>query len=351
MRLSWTSVTLTKRHPLTISRGTITGSTNVVVRVDHDGVIGLGEMAPSDVTGDDPDSAGAAVSRWNDALEDLAPTARQAVERRLADDAAGPATRAALDMALHDWLGRRAGLPLWQLLGGDRDATPPTSLTIGIDPPDVVRERVPEVLARTGARVLKVKLGQPGGADADRDLMVAAQEAAAGAGFAPAWRVDANGGWDAATAAPMIEWLAGRGVELVEQPLAEGDEDALPPLVERSPLPVYLDESIRTSADVARFADRMHGANLKLMKCGGITEAMRIVHVARAHGLGVMIGCMGESSLSIAAGAQVAPFVDHVDLDSHLNLIDDPFVGVPCVDGVVRASDGTGLGVEWVGAA
>lgn len=346
MRLSWTAISLTKRHPLTISRGTIRGSTNLVVRVDHDGVIGLGEMAPSDVTGDDETSATAAFARWNERLADLAPTSRQEVERRLADDEGGPATRAALDMAMFDWLGRRAGLPVWALLGANPSRTPPTSVTIGIDPPDVVRERVPEVLARTGARVVKVKLGQPGGADRDRELMVAAQEAATATGHSPAWRVDANGGWDGATATSMIRWLAERDVELVEQPLAEGDEDALAAVVAASPLPVYLDESIRTSADVARFADRMHGANLKLMKCGGIGEAMRIVHTARAHGLGVMIGCMGESSLSIAAGAQVAPFVDHVDLDSHLNLLDDPFDGVPCVDGVVRASDGTGLGVE-----
>lgn len=346
MRLSWTAISLTKRHPLTISRGTIRGSTNVVVRVDHDGVIGLGEMAPSDVTGDDEASAADAVARWNEVFADVAPTARQEVDRRLGDDPAGPATRAALDMAMFDWLGRRAGLPVWRLLGAERDRTPPTSLTIGIDPPEVVRERVPEVLARTGARVLKVKLGQPGGPDADRELFAAAQEAAAVAGRPPSWRVDANGGWDAATATAMIEWLAARGVDLVEQPLAEGDEEALPAVVRASPVPVYLDESIRTSTDVARLADRMHGVNLKLMKCGGIGEAMRIVHTARAHRLGVMIGCMGETSLSIAAGAQVAPFVDHVDLDSHLNLLDDPFDGVPCVDGVVRASDGPGLGVE-----
>ncbi len=143
-----------------------------------------------------------------------------------------------------------------------------------------------------------------------------------------------------------VQPAAGR----VEQPLPQGHEHELPALHRGSSLPIVADESVRTSADVAALADRVDGVNLKLMKCGGLDEALRIIHTARAHGLSVMIGCMGESSLAIGAGAQLAPFVDHLDLDSHLNLLDDPFDGPTFTDGVVRPSDRPGLGVRWTGA-
>jgi L-Ala-D/L-Glu epimerase len=342
--------TIDKRHALTISRGTSSGSENVLVTVEHDGGIGLGEMAPSDVTGDTADSAVAALDEWaSGALAELAPWQMQEIERRLGPvPRHGSAVRAALDMACHDWLARRAGMPLWQLLGLDRGRIPPTSVTVGINPPDVVREIVPEILARTGARILKVKLGSPGGADADRDLFAAAQEAAVSplGGSAVSWRVDANGGWDAPTAVRMIAWLAERGVELVEQPLAEGDEGALADVHARSSLPIYADESVHSAADVVALAGAIDGVNLKLMKCGGIREALRIIHTAKACGLGVMIGCMGETSLAITAAAHLSPLVDHLDLDSHLNLRFDPFVGAAWTDGRVFPTDEPGLGVS-----
>ncbi len=144
----------------------------------------------------------------------------------------------------------------------------------------------------------------------------------------------------------MIAWLADRGVTYVEQPLAEADHDNLLRLYRSSELPLYADESIHTSNDVAALADRVHGVNLKLMKCGGITGAMEIIHTAKAHGLGVMIGCMGESTLAISAGAAIGGFADHLDLDSHLNLIDDPFTGAHYEDGRVFPNNCPGLGVQ-----
>lgn len=347
MRLSTQRITLTKRHALTISRGTMAGSTNVVVRVEHDGIVGMGEMAPSDVTGDTADSAEAQIADWQPALGTLSPFERQRVGDIVGQEVKGSATRAALDMALFDWIGMRAGVPVWRLLGADPSRIAPTSLTVGINAPDVIREVVPEILNRTGALVLKVKLGQPAGLDADEAMFVAAQEAATLAGHEVVWRVDANGGWDLAGARRMTRWLAERDVELVEQPLPQGAEDDLVGLHETSVLPIFADESVRTSADVAALADRVHGVNLKLMKCGGIDEALRIIHTARAHGLSVMIGCMGESSLAISAGAQLAAFVDCLDLDSHLNLLADPFVGATYADGTVRPSGRAGLGVSW----
>ena len=347
MRLSTQRITLTKRHALTISRGTLAGSTNVVIRVEHEGIVGMGEMAPSDVTGDTADSAEAQIAEWQSALATLSPFERQHVGDIVGQEMKGSATRAALDMALFDWIGMRADVPVWRLLGADPSRIAPTSLTVGINAPDVIREVVPEILRRTGALVLKVKLGQTAGLDADEAMFVAAQEAATRAGYEVVWRVDANGGWDLAGARRMTRWLAERDVELVEQPLPEGAEDDLVGLHETSVVPIFADESVRTSADVAALADRVHGVNLKLMKCGGIDEALRIIHTARANGLSVMIGCMGESSLGISAGAQLASFVDCLDLDSHLNLLDDPFVGASYTDGTVRPSSRAGLGVSW----
>jgi L-alanine-DL-glutamate epimerase-like enolase superfamily enzyme len=135
-------------------------------------------------------------------------------------------------------------------------------------------------------------------------------------------------------------------VEYVEQPLRRGEEDALPELYRRSPLPIFIDESCFDSRDVARFADRVHGINIKLMKCGGLSEAMRMVHTARALGLQVMYGCYSDSSLAISAAAQIAPLADHLDLDSHLNLLNDPFEGATLHEGRVLPSDAPGLGVR-----
>lgn len=362
MQLSSFRIELTKRHPLTISRGTFAGSTNLVVQVDHDGISGWGEVAPTDVGQDAVEDWEEVVGRWSGPLAARSPLERQAVHALL-DELDGPvvaggalaAVRCGLDVALWDWLGRRVGLPVWQLLGGDRAAIVPTSVTIGILAPEVLAERVPEILSRTGARVVKVKLGQPAGPDADRELLAAAQDAARAAtraGTPPVtWRVDANGGWTLDQAVAMCTWLADRDVELVEQPLPVGAEPDLVALRDASPLPIVADESVRTAADVATLADRVDGVNLKLLKCGGIGPALDIVRTARVHRLSVMIGCMGESSLGIAAGAQLAPFVDHLDLDSHLNLLDDPFVGAAVVDGVVGPTDRPGLGVGWAATA
>ncbi|MFN3690222.1 MAG: enolase C-terminal domain-like protein, partial [Fimbriimonadales bacterium] len=161
-----------------------------------------------------------------------------------------------------------------------------------------------------------------------------------------ALRVDANGGWNLQDALTMCRWLAQRGVEYVEQPLPRGAEGDLPALYRESPLPLFVDESCFNTQDVVRLADRVHGINIKLMKCGGLSEAIRMVHTARALGLQVMYGCYSDSSLSISAAAQIAPLADHLDLDSHLNLIDDPFVGAELVAGRVLPNDAPGLGVR-----
>ena len=339
MEIGFRTIHLKKRFPLRISRGEITGSDNLFVSVTEDGVTGWGEMAPGATEGAETPEAGEA------ALRDFVGEGLQ--ERSIHRIHAGavaagvPACAlAALDMALWDLRAQQAGMPLYRLLGLGPRAVP-TSLTVGINPPEVVRERVPLLLEK-GARALKIKLGSPEGLDADRAMFAAVREA--GGDRPVALRVDANGGWDPAGARAMMGWLAARGVEYVEQPLARGAEEDLAGLFRDRALPIYLDESCRVSSDIPGFADRVDGVNLKLMKCGGITEALRIVATARAFGLSTMIGCMGESSVSIAAGAALSELFDHIDLDSHLNLDPDPATGAPFVEGVTRPRDVPGHG-------
>lgn len=347
MKITVTRFQLVKRHALTISRGTSAGSENLLVAVTHEGITGQGEMAPTSggAHAETADTAEQALTSWAPRCEALTPWDLQRIEEIWIDEPVHYAARAALDMALYDWQGQRAGVPLWRMLGLNRDRIVPTSVTVGINPPEVIRERVPEVLIRTGALALKVKLGSPDGIEADRAQFAAAQEAA-GRVRPVSWRVDANGGWSVADARKMMRWLFERGVEFVEQPLLRGQEADLLALYQDRPLPIFADESVYTAADVPPLADRVDGVNLKLMKCGGIREALRIIHTARAHGLKLMIGCMSESSLAISASAQISPLVDSLDLDSHLNLLPDPFHGAEWHNGRVLPTDAPGLGIR-----
>lgn len=341
IRLAFRTVALVKRYPLAISRGTQAGSSNLFVFASDGSHEGVGELAPAVASNWTAERGQAQLSAFASAFDlSAGPHAAFAAMRALELD---PPAMAALDVALWDLLAKRAGLPLHVLLGLPRPAVP-TSVTIGLNPPEVTRERVPEILRRTGARALKIKLGSPEGREHDRAHFTAAAEAAAP--FGVRLRVDANGGWTVDEALAMDRWLAARGVDYVEQPLAEGREDDLSRLIARRTLPIFADESCRVAADVPRLADRVDGVNLKLMKCGGISEALRIVAAARAHGLATMIGCMSESSVAIAAAASLGALFDHLDLDSHLNLAPDPAAGAPIADGVVAPLERPGHGGE-----
>ena len=302
IQLAFRTVALVKRYPLAISRGTQAGSSNLFVFASDGSHEGVGELAPA-ICSDWTAERGQAQLLAFAASFDLAagPHAAWAAMRARAVD---PPAMAALDVALWDLLAKRAGLPLRVLLGLPRPSVP-TSVTIGLNPPAVTRERVPEILRRTGARALKIKLGSPEGREHDRAHFAAAAEAAAP--FGVRLRVDANGGWTVDEALAMDRWLAGRGVDYVEQPLAEGREDDLPRLFARRTLPIFADESCRVAADVPRLADRVDGVNLKLMKTGGLREALRMIHAARALGLRVMLGSMVESSLTMTSKLAVLP--------------------------------------------
>lgn len=339
MEVAFQTLYLKKRFPLRISRGVFSGSDNLFVSVTEDGLTGWGEMAPGSTEGADTAAAGEEMLKdfCGSGLDDS--SIHQTWENARAAGVA-PCALAALDMALWDLRAKQAGMPLYRLLGLSRRAVV-SSVTVGINPPDVVRDRVPFLLAQ-GARALKIKLGSPDGIDADKDMFAAVLETADGSGAV--LRVDANGGWSLSDARHMMGWLADHGVEYVEQPLVRGAEDKLPDLFSNRALPIFVDESCRFSTDIPAYAHSVDGVNLKLMKCGGITEALRIVATARAFGLKTMIGCMGESSVSIAAGASLGALFDYIDLDSHLNLDPDPAVGAPFADGTTLPEDVPGHG-------
>jgi L-alanine-DL-glutamate epimerase-like enolase superfamily enzyme len=306
----------------------------VQAEVRHNGVVGHGEAAPIERYGESAASALAFVEEHGRLLGDD-PFALEEIGGRLADVPGERAAKAALDAALHDLQGRLLGVPVWRLLGLRRTG-PPTSWTVWLGDPDEMARRA-ERAARDGRfRRLKLKLGGSDGLDVDRVHAVRSVT------HLPL-QVDVNEWWSLDEALEALPRLAELGVQYVEQPLRAGD-DAGARLRERSPVPVYVDEDCHILADVARCAEIAHGVTIKLAKSGGIREATRMAHAARALGLGVMLGCMIESGLGIAAGCCVAPLCDHVDLDGNLLLAEDPRPGVQLVDGVQVPSDAPGLG-------
>ena len=345
MRIDVETFTVSKRFPLTISRGTTSQTTNVWVRIEQEGVEGWGEASPFSIITEDRQSTEVLFKALNEVaqlLETFSPWEGQKIERVLAEAEIPSAARASIDLALYDWVGKQVGIPLWRLWGLNRRQIVPTSVTVGINSPEAARQRVRDWLPFTGGGILKIKLGSPEGIAADQEMLLAVREETPEAELS----VDANGGWSLDDAVKMCDWLASQGVRHVEQPLATGEEDKLPMLYERSPLPIFVDESCFTSSDIPRLANCVHGINIKLMKSGGLTEAMRMVHTARACGLQVMFGCYSDSTLANTAASQLSPLADYLDLDSHLNLVDDPFTGATLQNGRLIPNDLPGLGVQ-----
>lgn len=344
MELSISPFTLHKRVALTISRGTASQSTNLWVRLQADGIEGWGEASPFSVGThtQTADQLTTELTALAPQLADVHPLERQRLEPLLAG--LSSAARAGIDVALHDWLGKRVGLPLWQLWGLHRDRLGPTAVTVGINSPEQAVSRLHQWQSQVpDLRSVKVKLGSPKGMAADQAMMTALL-----AEIAPGTKVsiDANGGWDLDTAIAMADWLADRGVAYLEQPLPVSLDGELAKLSARSPLPIFADESCFTATDVVRLTGKVQGINIKLMKAGGLTEAWRMIHTARACGLQVMFGCYSDSAIANTALAQLAPLADHLDLDSHLNLTNDPFQGATMQAGRLVPNDAPGLGIS-----
>lgn len=305
----------------------------VQVELAHEGVVGRGEAAPIERYSETAESALAFLTEHGDLVGDD-PFALEEVEARLREVPGEQAAKSAIDAALHDLQGKLLGVPTWRLLGLPR-VGPPTSWTVWLGDPDDMARRAERAAQRF--RRLKLKLGGGDGLDVER------VRAVRGVTALPL-QVDVNEWWSLDEATAACAELATLGVQYVEQPLRAGDRGG-EELKRRSPIPIFVDEDCHTLADVAACATIAHGVNIKLAKSGGIREGIRIAHAARALGLGVMLGCMVESGLGIAAGCCVAPLCDHVDLDGNLLLAADPRPGVAFQDGVQVPADAPGLGV------
>jgi L-alanine-DL-glutamate epimerase-like enolase superfamily enzyme len=334
MELRPRKVILTLAETFAITRGARDEQEVVHLELEHEGVVGFGEASPIYWWGDTADSALAFLAEEAPALVGDDPFALEAIGRRLAARPGEQAAKSALDAALHDWIGKRLGQPLWRLLGLER-LGPPTSYTIGLDSVEGTRARA----RRAGEfKVLKIKVGGPD----DLARLEAVRE-----GSEARIRVDGNEGWTLETARELMPELIALGVELVEQPFPVDDRESFVGLRELSPgLPVVVDEGCDDLASVAPIAGYADGINVKLAKAGGLREAVRMIHAARALGLRVMLGCMIESELGIAPAAQIASLADDVDLDGHLLISDSPFTGLGFADGRVVPSSRSGLGVE-----
>ena len=333
MQLSAHIVTLDLAERFVISRGAQETADVVHVQLEHAGETGYGEAAPTTRYEESAESTLAFLEGLDNLGDD--PFAHDEIESRLAEHPGQMSAKAAIDAALHDLGGKLTGLPTWRFLGLKR-VGPPTSWTIWLGDPDDMAQRAEKVEGLF--KRLKLKLGGRDGLDVER------VRAVRGVTSLPL-QVDVNEYWALDEALDSLPQLAELGVEYCEQPLPAGDPDG-PTLKERSPLPIYVDEDCHVLDDVAACAERAHGINIKLAKSGGIREGIRMAHAGRALGLHVMLGCMLESGLGIAAGAQMASLCDHVDLDGNLLLSDDPWPGVLFVDGVQLPSESPGLGVR-----
>jgi L-alanine-DL-glutamate epimerase-like enolase superfamily enzyme len=338
MKLEIEPIRVETAFPFRIARGTKQARDVFVITLTADGVSGMGESSPQEFYGE----TGLTVRSAVNGLGRLLYGEAESVRARLNDPASDlhqrlkphASVRAALDMALWDLRGRREGVPVWRLIGADPARAPYTSFTIGFDRPDVIDAKVD---AAGPYRILKVKAGLPGDMEIlDRVIARSGKDVV----------VDANEGWDVETAIEKTRELYRRGVVLCEQPIPRADEDGLRQLKRVSPLPIVLDESIVDNDDVARCHDQGHAINIKLMKCGGITPALKMIETARGQGMRVMLGCMIETSLGITAAAQLSPLADWADLDGNLLLVDDPFEGVRVVEGRLALPDEPGLGVR-----
>jgi L-Ala-D/L-Glu epimerase len=319
------------RHTFRIARGASDVRRNLLVEAEAFGLLGRGEAAPIVRYAEDRESAAAAVDAMAGRIGDPAAFAQAAARAALPGQRSA---EAAVDIALHDLAAQRMGVPLFAMLGLHGGAVPVTSFTIGLDSPAVVTEKVKEASAY---EVLKVKMGS----DDDRAVLEAVRDTTR-----QRLRVDANEGWTPAGALARLEWLARLGVEFVEQPLPAAQLEETRQLRRKSPLPFFADESVHTAADIPRLQGAFDGINIKLMKCGGLQEALRMIAVARAHGMQVMLGCMIESSIAITAAAHLSPLVDHADLDGALLLAEDPFEGARMEKGRLVLPDAPGLGVR-----
>lgn len=338
MKITHEILTVRTTHPFVIARGGSSDHRTVFVRVtDADGAEGWGEAAPSKFYGETVETVRATLDRLATVLDGADAWSLEAIESEMNRTIRfNAAAKSAVSAALHDLAGKRLGVPVARLLGLDGMAMPHSSFTIGIpESMDDLRRRVEEAAQYP---IIKVKLGSDRDIEIIRTVRVAAPD--------KVLRVDANAAWTAKHALRMVEILLEYEIEFLEQPLPAHDLEGLRYVRDRSPLPIIADESCLVATDIPKLAGVVDGINIKLAKCGGIREALKMIATARAHGMLVMAGCMIETSLGISAAAHFAPLLDYADLDGAALLADDPYTGVSIAGGRIAFSGEAGLGVR-----
>ena len=326
-------VKITELHlkaPFKIARRA-TDTSRQVVSVEIDG--GIGETAPARFYGETAETVSVALEILAPAISGDLDAIHDVMETLETTLGGNYAAKSAIDMALHDRLGKKLGVPLYQLWGLNPHKTPCTSFTIGLDEPEVMAEKTRRAEMYP---ILKVKLGTPRDIEIIQKLRDVTDK--------PIY-VDANTAWTPKEAVRKIKELAQYGVELIEQPTEPSDLAGLRFVREHSELPIIADESVKRASDIPTLAECVDGINIKLVKCGGLLEARRMISVARAHGLSVMLGCMIESSLGITAAAHLTPLLDYADLDGHLLIANDPYTGVTLDKGKLILPKRPGIGV------
>ena len=336
LKLSFYPYELQLRHTFTVSSYSRKTTPGVQVCIEYEGVTGYGEASMPPYLGQSVETVTAFLSKVN--LEQFKdPFQMETILAYIDSLSPGDgAAKAAIDIALHDLTGKLIGLPWWRIWGLDAAKAPDTTFTIGIDTPEVVREKTRECADRFN--ILKVKVGL----DNDKEMISTIREIT----DLPL-AVDANQGWkDKEKALDEIFWLYENGVVMVEQPMAKERMDDNAWITERSPIPVFADEAIQRLADIPSIKGAYHGINIKLMKCTGMREAWKMVNYARAEGMKVMVGCMTETSCAVSAAAQLSPAVGFADLDGNLLITNDLYKGMEVVNGRVTLSDLPGIGVQ-----
>lgn len=337
MKLSFKPYDLQLRHVFTIANSSRTTTPVVLTEIVYDGIVGYGEASLPPYLGETQASVIEFLKKVDleqfsspFELDDILTYVDKIAENNTA-------AKASIDIALHDLVGKIMNQPWYKIWGLNKEHTPSTTFTIGIDTEEVVKEKTHEA---SPYNILKVKLGR----DTDKQMIEAIRTVTD-----KPIAVDANQGWkDKHEALDMIYWLKERNIVMVEQPMPKHNLDDAAWVTERSPLPIFADESFQRLSDVLRLKGAFSGVNIKLMKCTGMREAWKILTVARAANMKVMIGCMTETSCAISAATQLSPAVDWADLDGNLLISNDCFRGVTVVDGVLRLNDRPGIGIEKI---
>ncbi len=335
MRLRYSTFELKLKHPFKITRGVRTSNYVVLIEIEHNGIIGYGESSPSPRYGESIETVKNFLSKVDLSKFDDPFQIEDILNYVDSIEPSNTSAKAGIDIALHDLVGKTLGVPLYKIFGLNKEKTPITSFTIGIDELEMIERKVKEA---DEYPILKIKLGLENDEEIIKTIRKITDKPI---------RVDANEGWKTKeTALEKIKWLQDEGVEFVEQPMPADELDSVAWVRDKVDMPIIADENCVRLWDVPTLGKAYDGINIKLMKCTGIREAIKMINTARAMNMKVMLGCMIESSVGITAGAHISPLVDFADLDGNLLIVNDPFEGVKVKNGKLILPDEPGLGIK-----